>query len=67
MTPSKVKKLRALTGKTQVDSAKDVHVSTRTWQSWETTAKSDSNRTMPEGLVELYCIKNKIKYPPKLS
>ena len=66
MTPKNIKKMRALTGKTQTEAGKDVHVSLRTWQSWEAPKEANNSNNMPQGLVELFCIKNNIKYPPKL-
>jgi DNA-binding XRE family transcriptional regulator len=67
MTPKNIKKLRTLTGKTQVEAAADVHVTARTWQNWEASKKVNNSFNMPEGLIELFCIKNKITYPPKLK
>lgn len=64
ISPSKIKKLRARTDKSQAEAANDVYVSLRTWQSWEVSEKSASSRNMPEAHLELFCIKNKIKYPP---
>lgn len=39
-----------------------VYVTARTWMSWELNESTDNHRNMPEGLLELFCIKNKIKY-----
>jgi len=65
LTPEQVKKLRGRTGKTLADAAKDVHVSLRRWQGWEAPKNAASHRIMPEALVELFCLKNGIKYPPR--
>lgn len=66
LTSNQVKKLRSRTGKTQTEASIDVHVSLRRWQGWEAPVDAASHRKMPEALVELFCLKNKISYPPKL-
>lgn len=60
-----VKKIRQSAKRTQTEAARDVHVSLRTWQSWEANSESEHSRRIPEAYVELFCIKNKLKYPPK--
>jgi DNA-binding XRE family transcriptional regulator len=67
MTPKNIKRLRALAGKTQVEAAAEVHVTARTWQNWEAPKNANNSANMPEGLIELFCIKNKITYPPKFK
>jgi DNA-binding XRE family transcriptional regulator len=64
LSPSKIKRLRQQTGKTQTEAGRDIHVSMRTWQGWEAPAGTMNHRVMPEMAIELFCIKNKIKYPP---
>lgn len=66
LKPEQVKKLRIRAGKTQAEAAVDVHVSLRRWQGWEAPKNAASHRTMPTALIELFCLKNKIPYPPKL-
>jgi DNA-binding transcriptional regulator YiaG len=66
LTPEQVKKLRKMTGLTQSEAATVVHVSLRTWQSWETPKKSENARVMPEAHIELFCIKQKVFYPPRI-
>jgi DNA-binding transcriptional regulator YiaG len=65
ISPDQVKKLRKRAGLTQAEAARTVHVSLRTWQSWETPNQSEHARTMPEANVELFCIKQQIPYPPR--
>lgn len=65
LNPEQVKKLRLRTRKTLAEAARDVHVSLRRWQGWEAPTDAASHRVMPEALVELFCLKNGIKYPPK--
>ncbi len=64
--PEEVKQLRKLAVCTQNEAARDVHVSLRTWQSWETSEDSPNNRHMPEAHLELFCIKHGIQYPVDL-
>jgi hypothetical protein len=66
LTPEQVKKLRLRAGKTQLEAAQDVHVALRRWQGWEAPIDAASHRVMPEALVELFCLKNRIHYPPSL-
>ena len=65
ISPEQIKKLRKRIDRTQREAAADVHVSLRTWQSWETPDKSQNSRQMPEAHLELFCLKNKISYPPR--
>lgn len=62
ITPEELKKLRNGLGLTQAEAAKVVHVSKRTWVSWEIKQGLENHRKMPEGLIELFCLKNNIKY-----
>jgi len=62
ITPEELKKLRSRLGLTQEEAAKVVHVSKRTWVSWEIKQGLENNRKMPEGLIELFCLKKNIKY-----
>jgi putative transcriptional regulator len=65
LNPEQIKKLRKLAGVTQSEAAKLVHVSLRTWQSWESPKDLSNSRQIPEGYVELFCLKTKNSYPPK--
>lgn len=62
ISPEQLKKLRNHLGLTQEEAAKVVHVTKRTWVSWEIKQGLENNRKMPEGLIELFCIKSNIKY-----
>jgi len=64
ITPEQVRKLRTRTGLNQTEAAKCLHVTMRSWQNWETTKDRVNHRQMPEGYVELFCLKNNISYPP---
>jgi hypothetical protein len=66
LTPEQVKALRSRAGKTQGEAAKDVYVALRRWQGWEAPVDAASHREMPVALVELFCLKNSIPFPPKL-
>ena len=65
LNPEQTKKLRKLAGVTQSEAAKLVHVSLRTWQSWESPKDLTNSRQIPEAYVELFCLKTKNPYPPK--
>lgn len=60
--PKYVKSLRARTGETQAEAAQCVHVSLRTWQSWEAPTSSANHRQMPVGYLELYCLKHGLEF-----
>ena len=62
ITPEKLKQIRAQLNLTQAEAAKIIHVSKRTWVSWEIKIGLENNRKMPEGLIELFCIKTKLNY-----
>ncbi|PLY15516.1 MAG: transcriptional regulator [Sedimenticola sp.] len=66
LTPEQIKRLRKRAGLTQTEAGKCVHVALRTWQSWESPEEDPHSRQMPEANIELFCIKNKIPYPPKI-
>lgn len=65
VTPEQINKLRMKTNLTQEEAGAVVHVSRRTWQSWETPSGQANHRKIPIGLLELFCIKAKIPFPPK--
>ncbi len=62
ISPEQLKSLRKKYGYTQEDAAKTVRVGRRTWMSWELAIDTENHRDMPEGLLELFCIKHKIEY-----
>lgn len=61
-TPEQLKALRQKFNYTQADAAEIVRVTPRTWLSWEIDKGKDNHRVMPEGLLELFCMKHKIDY-----
>lgn len=61
-TSNQLKALRKKLGYTQADAAATVRVTRRTWMSWELAEETENHRVMPEGLLELFCIKHKIDY-----
>ena len=67
LTPEQIKRLRKSAERTQSQAARDVHVSLRTWQSWETPVDSPNRRQMPEAHLELFCIKHGIQYTAKIK
>jgi|SaaInlV_120m_DNA_4_1040238.scaffolds.fasta_scaffold06422_2 hypothetical protein len=67
LTPHQVKLLRKKTGKTQTKAATDVYVKLRAWQRWEADEEIPTHQPMPPALTELFCLKNKIPFPPKFS
>jgi len=62
ITPEELKKLRKSLSLTQKDAAESVRVERQTWISWERDSDKPTHRTIPDGLLELFCIKNKIPY-----
>jgi transcriptional regulator with XRE-family HTH domain len=62
VTPSQLKTLRKKFGYTQADAANVVRVTRRTWMSWELSKDTENHRVMPEGVIELFCLKHKIDY-----
>ena len=58
MTPQEVKELRLRAGASVHEAARCVQIADRSWQRYES-----GERKIPEGIVELFCIKNGIKYP----
>lgn len=61
MEAGKLKELRATTGLSVAEASKQVHVTPRTWARYEA-----GDRNIPEGVVELFCIKNNIEYPRRM-
>ena len=53
ITPEQLKSLRMEAGRSISESARDVHISDRSWQRYES-----GDRAIPDGVVELFCIKN---------
>jgi predicted transcriptional regulator len=59
MTADELKKLRIEAGLSISRAARMMHVADRTWCRYES-----GKQAIPEGVVELFCIKNKMKYTP---
>lgn len=66
ITPQQITKLRLKANLTQEEAGKVVYVSRRTWQSWETPIDHPNHRKVTIGLIELFCIKFNIPFPPKV-
>lgn len=66
ITPEQVKKLRQRAGLTQKEAAEIVRVVLRSWQSWEAPTDTSKSRKISENIVELFCLKTGISYPPRL-
>ena len=62
ITPEQLRKLRKSLKLTQEDAGRSVLVTRRTYQNWEIDKGKENHRVMPEGLIELFCIKHKIRY-----
>lgn len=60
--PADLKRLRKKLGYTQQEAADTVLSTKRTWQNWEADEDNGNHRFMPEGYIELFCIKNNITY-----
>ena len=54
-----LKKVRKQLGLSLSKASGLVHVTTRTWARYES-----GERPIPESVVELFCLKNNLKYPP---
>ena len=59
MTPEEVKALRQSAGLSISQAARSVQITDRSWQRYES-----GERKAPAGLVELFCLKNGLPYPP---
>jgi DNA-binding XRE family transcriptional regulator len=57
MTPEQVKALREKSGLSVAEAARCVQIADRSWQRYES-----GERKIPEGIVELFCLKNGLKY-----
>lgn len=62
ISPKDLKTLRKKLGLTQREAADTVLVTHRTWQNWEAEAGSTNHRVIPEYVLELFCIKQKVPY-----
>jgi DNA-binding transcriptional regulator YiaG len=60
LLPKDVKMLREKAGLSIAQAARCVQIAERSWQRYES-----GDREIPPGLVELFCLKNGIKYQPK--
>lgn len=59
MKGNRLKSYRKALGLSLAEASAQVHVTSRTWCRWE-----KGERKIPESVSELFCRKNKIKYPP---
>ncbi len=57
ITPENLKKLRKTASLSQQEAADKVLAPKRTWQNWETDKGKLNHRVIPEGMLELFCIK----------
>lgn len=57
-----LRKIREELNLSREQAANSVFVTPRTWMSWELDESTDNHRNMPEGLLELFCIKNNLQY-----
>lgn len=62
ISSSKLRQLRQNLNLSREQAARSVFVTQRTWLSWELDESTDNHRNMPEGLLELFCIKHKVNY-----
>jgi len=62
ITPEELKKLRKSLSLTQKEAAESVRVERQTWISWERDPDKPTHRSIPDGLLELFCLKHKIPY-----
>ncbi len=60
--PAQLKTLRQKLDLTQREAAESVRVERQTWISWERDTGKPTHRTIPDGLLELFCIKHNIPY-----
>jgi len=58
MKPEQLKQLRLSAGLSVSQAAAQVHVTDRSWRRYE---KGD--RAIPEAIVHLFCVVNKLEYP----
>ena len=59
MSPEELKKLRNKAGVSVDVAARQVEITTRSWQRYES-----GERKIPKGVVKLFCLTNSIDYPP---
>jgi DNA-binding transcriptional regulator YiaG len=59
MKPEAIKEMREKAGLSAAQAARSVQIADRSWQRYES-----GDRKIPPGLVELFCLKHGIKYPP---
>lgn len=60
MKPKQFKALRKKLGLSLAQAAEQIHVSPRTIARWES-----GERHLPEGVIHLFCLVNKVRYPQK--
>lgn len=64
ITPEQLRQTRKRLGLTTKLAAMSVHVAHSTWQGYESPARTRSFRPIPMGLLELFCIKHGLPFPP---
>lgn len=64
ITPEQLRLTRKRLGLTAKAAGASIHVSDRTWQGYEAPANLASYRAIPLGLLELFCIKHSLPFPP---
>lgn len=60
MTNVELKALRKKLGLSLAEAAAQVHITVRSWSRYES-----GERRIPEGVVHLFCIQNKVNYRKK--
>jgi chromosome partitioning protein len=64
ITPEQLRQTRKRLGLTAKLAGASVHVTDRSWQAYEAPASTKSFRPIPLGLLELFCIKHGLPFPP---
>ena len=59
MKPEQLKQLRLSVDLSVTQAANQVHIADRSWRRYES-----GERPIPDGIVHLFCLINKIDYPP---
>jgi len=60
MEANNLKELRTSIGLSLAEASSQVHITPRSWARYES-----GERKIPDGVVELFCIKNNLDYPVK--
>lgn len=64
ISPNQLFRLRKYTRLTIAQAAERVGVSSRTWASYEAGQSKSSARKIPPPILELFCVKSNIAFPP---